>query len=67
MSMLAWLTLPFYDFAVLHVFRFRKFGLKTPIYAPKLGVFNPLNGEQWENFPKMAHPCASLRRLSHHA
>ena len=23
----------------MHVFRFREFGLKTPIHAPKLGVF----------------------------
>ena len=23
----------------MHVFRFREFGLKTPIHAPKFGVF----------------------------
>ena len=37
------------------VFRFREFGLKTPIHAPKLGgfgFFDPLNGEQCERFPK---------------
>ena len=55
------------SFENMHVFRFREFGLKTPIYAPKLGFFDPLNGEQCEKFPKKAHPCASLRRLSHHA
>ena len=55
---------------LMHVFRFREFGLKTPIHAPKLrvfGVFGPLNGEQCEKFPKKAHPCASPCRLSHHA
>jgi len=39
----------------MHVFRFREFGLKTPIHPPKLGVwvvFDPLNGEQCEKFPK---------------
>ena len=51
----------------MHVFRFREYGLKTPIHGPKLflGV-DPLNGEQCEHIPK-AHPCASLRRSSHHA
>jgi len=29
--------------------------------------FSPLNGEQCEKVPKKAHPCASPRRLSHHA
>ena len=51
-------------------FRFCEFGLKTPIHAPKLGffeVFDPLNGEQCKKFPKKAYPCASPRRLSHHA
>ena len=36
-------------------FRFREFGLKTPIHAPKLrvfGVFDFLNGEQCEKFRK---------------
>ena len=57
-------------FENMHVFRFREFGLKTPIHAPKLrvfGVFDPLNWEQCEKFPKKAHPCASPRRLSHEA
>jgi len=29
--------------------------------------FYPLNGEQCSRNPKKAHPCASPRRLSHHA
>ena len=29
----------------MHVFRFREFGLKTPIHAPKLGVFREKIGE----------------------
>jgi len=36
-------------------FRFREFGLKTPIHAPKLrvfGFFDPLTGEQREKFTK---------------
>jgi len=42
-------------------FRFREFGLKTPIHAPKWGFggFWPLYLEQCENFPKKAHPCTS--------
>jgi len=41
--------------------------LFTPHNWEFLGVFDPLNGEQCEKFPKKAHPCASPRRLSHHA
>ena len=47
----------------MHVFRFREFGLKTPIHAQKLGVFgvfDPLNGEQCEKFPKR-HILARVR------
>ena len=44
----------------MHVFRFSEFGLKTPIQAPKLGVFDPLNGEQCEKFPKR-HILARVR------
>ena len=35
------------SFDNMHVFQFREFGLKTPINAPKIGVFgvyDPLNG-----------------------
>jgi len=42
------------SFDNMHVFRFREFGLKTPIHAPKsifLG-FYPLNGEQHQRNPK---------------
>ena len=56
------------SFDNMHVFRFREFGFKMPIQSPKLvffGIFDPLNGEQCEKFPKKAHPCASPRRLSH--
>jgi len=38
------------SFDSMHVFRFRKFGLKTSIHAQKLGVFDPVNGEQCEIF-----------------
>ena len=54
----------------MHVFRFHEFGLKTPIQAPKIGVFGgfyPLSGEQCQRNPQKTHPCASPRRLSHHA
>ena len=42
------------SFEYMDVFRFRAFGLKTPIHAPKLRVFrvDPLNGEQCEKFRK---------------
>ena len=30
---------------LMHVFRFREVGLKTPIHAPKLGVFRGKIGE----------------------
>ena len=33
------------SFDTMHVFRFREFGLKTPIHAPKLGVFRVKIGE----------------------
>ena len=31
----------------MHVFRFREFGLKTPIHTPKLGVFRGKMGKGW--------------------
>jgi len=43
------------SFDNMHVFRYCKFGLKTPIHAPKIGVFErfyPLNGEQYQRKPK---------------
>ena len=57
------------SFDNMHVFRFREFGLKTPIHAPKLflGCLTPLNGEQCEKIPKKAYLCAIPRRLCHHA
>ena len=39
----------------MRVFQFHEFGLKTPIHAPKigvLGVFDPLNGAQYQRNPK---------------
>jgi len=53
----------------MHVFRFREFGLKTPIHAPKFfsGVFDPLNEKQCEKKSQKAYPCASPSYLSHHA
>jgi len=53
----------------MHVFRFREFGLKMPVHAPKIGnvgVLTPKRGAI-STKPKEAHPCASPRRLSHHA
>jgi len=38
-------------------------------HQAKIGVsgeFDPLNGEQYQQNPEKAHPCISLRRLSHH-
>jgi len=52
----------FFDFASLAWKR-----LFTPPKIWVLGEFCPLNGEQCQRNPKKAHPCASLRRLSHHA
>ena len=49
---------------------FCRFGLKTPIHAPKIGVFGafyPQNGKQCQRNPQKAHPCANPRRLSHQA
>jgi len=49
---------------------FCPFGLKTPIHAPKIGVFgvfHPQNGKQCQRNPQKAHACASPRRLSHQA
>ena len=36
----------------MHVFRFREFGLKTPILAPKLGVLGFLTPEIGSNVRK---------------
>ena len=52
----------------MHVFRFREFGLKTPIHAPKMGVFggfDPLNGGLSERDPEKALMVAETRRMSH--
>jgi len=44
-----------------------------PVHARKIGgffgggEFHPQNGEQYQQNPQKAHPCASLRRLSHQA
>ena len=53
------------SFDNMHVFRFRKFGLKTPTLV-FFGLFDPLNREQYKKSQK-AHPYASPGRLSHHA
>jgi len=52
------------SFDNMNVFRFREFGLKTPIHAPKLGFggfWSPKWGAMWTNFKK-AHPCASPKK-----
>jgi len=48
---------------------FGPFGLKTPIHTPKLGFSgdSPQNGEQYQRNSQKAHPCVSLRSLSHQA
>jgi len=51
----------FFDFAILAWKR-----LFMPQNCFFLG-FWPLNREQYEKIPQKAHPCASPRRLSHHA
>jgi len=38
-----WLESMQYIFDDMHVFRYREFGLKTPIHAPKLGVWEILS------------------------
>jgi len=51
------------SFDNMHVFRFCEFGLKTPIHAPKIGVFGEfyrLNGEQCQRNPKR-HILAQVR------
>ena len=49
------------SFDSIHVFRFREFGLKTPIHAPKivLGIV-PINGEEYQLNPK-GHILAWVR------
>ena len=57
------------SFDNMHVFGFREFGLKTPIHASKFGFWGYFT-PKWGAIsikPKKAHPCASPRRLSHHA
>jgi len=47
---------------------FDAFGWKMPIHVLKIevfGLFDPQNGVQYQRKPKKAHPCVSLRRLSH--
>ena len=54
------------SFANMHVFRFREFGLKTPIHAPKirvLGGFYTLNGERYQRNPER-HILARVRVVS---
>ena len=56
------------SFDNMHVFRFRDFGLKTPIQAPKIGVlggFDPLNGEAHQRDPQKAHPWAERRHMTY--
>ena len=47
---------------------FRLFGLQAPIQVPKIGVVgSPPKSGAILTKPQKAHPCASLRRLSHQA
>jgi len=56
------------SFDNMHVFRFHQVGWKTPIHAPKIGVFegcDPLNGEAYQRNPQKAHPWGKdvIRRI----
>jgi len=50
------------SFDNMHGFLFHEFGLKTPIHAPKIGVWGilSLNGEQYQRNPKR-HILARVR------
>jgi len=49
------------------VFRFREFGLKTPIHAPKIVFlgFDPLNGEQYHRNSQKAHHWEERRHMTY--
>jgi len=54
----------------LWTFSISRVRLENAYSRPKIEgfwSFDPLNGEQCKKFAKKAHPCASPRRLSHHA
>jgi len=49
----------------MHVFRFQLFGWETPIRAPKIGVFDPLNGEAYQRNHEKAHPLPERRHMTY--
>ena len=56
------------SFDNMQVLVFRDLGLKTPIHAPKIGVFggfDPLNGELSHRDPQKALPCAETRHMTY--
>ena len=56
------------SFYNMNISIFGMFGWKIPIHDPKIGVwgqYDPLNGLQYQQKPKMAHPCVGPRHLSH--
>jgi len=56
------------SFDNMNVSTFGTFVWKTPIHAPKIGVFmlfDPLHGLQYQRKPKKAHPCVSSHHLCH--
>jgi len=51
----------------MQVLIFCDLGLKTPIYASKIGVlggFDPLNGELRHRDPQKALPCVETRHMT---
>jgi len=56
------------SFDDVKVWIFRVFGLKMLIHDPKitvLGVFDPLNGEAYQQNPQKAHPCVERRHMTY--
>ena len=56
------------SFDNMQVLVFRDLGLKTPIHAPKIGVFegfDPLNGQLSHRDPQKALPCAETRHMTY--
>jgi len=52
----------------MNISLFGPFGWKMPIHAPNIGVFGQFDLPKWAAISikaKKAHPCVSLRHLSH--
>jgi len=56
------------SFDNMQVLIFCELGLKTPVYGPKigvLGIFDPLNGEAYQQNSQKAHPWAERRHMTY--